>query len=93
MLVLLPVPPDCDWCGKTTPTTCGNCVTTPYGSTTTYQYLNTYTLSTNYCQSDLEYTPIAYVYLYDVKNAECGGITTKSLKFCIKPHYVPTNPG
>ena len=82
---------DCNECGEPKTTRCGDCATT--GSTTTYIYTGTLTLSTNFCQSDLPYTRIAYVYLYDVKNAECGGMTTKSLKFCIKPDYVPTNPG
>ena len=85
---------NCDWCGKTRPTKCGDCATNPSGSTTTYKYTGTLTLSTNYCQSGLEYTPIAYVYLYDVENAGCEtDYISKSSNFCIKPNYVPITTG
>jgi hypothetical protein len=86
----------CNWCGKTRFTQCGNCVTNRYGSTTTYYYVSTLTLSTNYCQSDLEYTPIAYVYLYCVMSAGCSAdYVQESCQFvyCLETNYVPITTG
>lgn len=88
--------PGCEWCGKTTSTTCGNCVTNSYGSTTSYQYLNTFTLSTNYCQSDLDYTPIAYVYVYCVKSSGCSATYAQAsceYVYCLQTNYVPITTG
>lgn len=80
---------DCDWCGNTGTTTCGDCTTQSSSSTTTYTYEDTYTLSAYNC-NDSSSTPstIGFVYKYCVTTKGCSAdydqVSCKPT-FCYQP--------